>query len=262
MASLYDHPPVVVKRGSGGAFTDVDGNRYLDFNLADTSMFTGYGVETIVRAATERVAAGSQFLLPTEDALEAAVELGRRFGLPSWQFTLSATLANTEAIRVARAVTGRSTVLMFGLIIDETHTLVAGPGGLTARWGLEPDMLVVGQGRRERAFRSAAYGMSADVARVLEHDPSKGFAEEVATGGTLFGNSLGGGADRRRRHDHRPEDAVRPARRRRTEPATLATLLWHGRRLSEALRSGDVEIEGSRPALTRFLGLFPLPEPV
>lgn len=42
-----------------------------------------------------------------------ALELGRRFGLPSWQFTLSATQANTEAIRVARSVTARSTVLMF-----------------------------------------------------------------------------------------------------------------------------------------------------
>jgi DNA-binding HxlR family transcriptional regulator len=57
-------------------------------------------------------------------------------------------------------------------------------------------------------------------------------------------------------------DADRPDVTIQTEPATLATLLWHGRRLSEALRAGDVEIEGSRPALTRFLGLFPLPEPV
>jgi DNA-binding HxlR family transcriptional regulator len=57
-------------------------------------------------------------------------------------------------------------------------------------------------------------------------------------------------------------DTDRPDATIQTEAATLATLLWHGRRLSEALRSGDVEIEGSRPALTRFLDLFPLPEPV
>ena len=42
MATLYEHPPIVVERGKGGSFTDIDGNRYLDFNLADTSMFTGY----------------------------------------------------------------------------------------------------------------------------------------------------------------------------------------------------------------------------
>jgi DNA-binding HxlR family transcriptional regulator len=56
-------------------------------------------------------------------------------------------------------------------------------------------------------------------------------------------------------------DADRPDAKIQTEPATLATLLWHGRRLSEALRSGDVAMEGNRQALTRFLGLFPLPEP-
>lgn len=88
MATLCDHPPIVVKEGAGAAFTDIDGNAYLDFNLADTSMFTGHGVEAVARVAGERVAAGSQFLLTTEDALEVALELARRFGLPSWQFTL------------------------------------------------------------------------------------------------------------------------------------------------------------------------------
>ena len=113
MSVLYTHPPVVVDSGHGGGFTDVDGNAYLDFNLADTSMFTGYGVEAITRAVSERTAAGSQFLLPTEDAVEVAGRLADRFGMPFWQFTLSATLANTEALRLARVVTGRDRVLMF-----------------------------------------------------------------------------------------------------------------------------------------------------
>ena len=113
MSVLYTHPPVVVDSGHGGGFADVDGNAYLDFNLADTSMFTGYGVEAITRAVSERTAPGSQFLLPTEDAVEVAGRLADRFGMPFWQFTLSATLANTEALRVARAVTGRDGVLMF-----------------------------------------------------------------------------------------------------------------------------------------------------
>ena len=132
MAMLCDHPPIVVKAGSGGAFTDIDGNGYLDFNLADTSMFPGHGVEAVARVAGERVAAGSQFLLPTEDALEVALELARRFGLPSWQFTLSATQANTEAVRIARAVTGRSAVLMFdGKYHGHADELLAGLDGAT-----------------------------------------------------------------------------------------------------------------------------------
>jgi DNA-binding HxlR family transcriptional regulator len=44
-----------------------------------------------------------------------------------------------------------------------------------------------------------------------------------------------------------------------TDPGTLASVLWHGRKLDEARRAGDVGIEGDRAAVTRFLGLFPLP---
>jgi DNA-binding HxlR family transcriptional regulator len=44
-----------------------------------------------------------------------------------------------------------------------------------------------------------------------------------------------------------------------TEPGTLATVLWHGRKIDEARRSGDLAIEGDGPAVARFLGLFPLP---
>ena len=49
MATLHEHPPIMVEGGSGGTFTDVDGNAYLDFNLADTSMFGGHGVEAVAR---------------------------------------------------------------------------------------------------------------------------------------------------------------------------------------------------------------------
>jgi glutamate-1-semialdehyde 2,1-aminomutase len=256
----------------------VDGNSYLDFNLADTSMFTGYRVEAVVRAVSDRVASGTQFLLPTEDAEAVSSELARRFGLPYWQYTLSSTQANTEAIRVARALTGRSTVLMFDgkyhghadellgelrlreitpeglgvpqdatrhvrlvqyndleavrreldkgdvacvlaepaitntgviqpadgfhaglrrlsskagalLVLDETHTLVSGPGGLTRRWGLQPDLLVAGKSIAG-GIPLGAYGMTEAIAGVLEHRPGASFGEEVATGGTLFGNAL------------------------------------------------------------------------
>ena len=56
---------------------------------------------------------GNQFLLPGEDAIVVAEHLAARYGLPKWQFTLSATQANTEVIRLARELTGREIVLMF-----------------------------------------------------------------------------------------------------------------------------------------------------
>ena len=46
-----------------------------------------------------------------------------------------------------------------------------------------------------------------------------------------------------------------------TDPRTLSAMLWHGRRLTEAQRSGDLRVDGSRPAVTRFLCLFPAPVP-
>jgi DNA-binding HxlR family transcriptional regulator len=44
-----------------------------------------------------------------------------------------------------------------------------------------------------------------------------------------------------------------------TDPGTLATVLWHGRKLDEARRAGDVTIAGDRQAVIRFVRLFPLP---
>jgi glutamate-1-semialdehyde 2,1-aminomutase len=112
-ATSYSHPPMWVAHGRGASFTDVDGRSYVDFNIADMSTFCGYAPEPIVRAVSERVAAGTQFLLPTEDSIVVAEVLERRWSLPKWQFTLSASQANVEAIRVARVATGRNDVLMF-----------------------------------------------------------------------------------------------------------------------------------------------------
>jgi glutamate-1-semialdehyde 2,1-aminomutase len=113
LRTSYDHPPLFVTEGKGARFRDADGHEYSDFNIADMSMFAGYAPEPVVEAVSRRVSQGIQFLLPNEDARWVAEELGRRYGLPKWQFTLSATQANTEAIRVARASTGRDKVLFF-----------------------------------------------------------------------------------------------------------------------------------------------------
>jgi glutamate-1-semialdehyde 2,1-aminomutase len=108
-----DHPVLFVAEGKGAHFVDVDGHRYLDMNIADMSMFCGYAPDPVVRAVSERVARGPQFLLPSEDALWVAEEFARRWGLPKWQFTLSASQANVEVMRLARVATGRQIVVMF-----------------------------------------------------------------------------------------------------------------------------------------------------
>jgi DNA-binding HxlR family transcriptional regulator len=56
-------------------------------------------------------------------------------------------------------------------------------------------------------------------------------------------------------------DIERPDAIIESDPATMAALVYEGRSLEEALRSGDIKIEGDREAVERFLGLFPLPTP-
>ncbi len=113
LRTSYDHPPLFIESASGSRLRDVDGHEYADFNIADMSMFTGYGPAPVVEAVSRQVRLGSQYLLPTEDSIWVAGELARRYGLPLWQFTLSATSANTEVIRIARSSTGREKVLFF-----------------------------------------------------------------------------------------------------------------------------------------------------
>jgi glutamate-1-semialdehyde 2,1-aminomutase len=85
-----------------------------------------------------------------------------------------------------RETTRRHGVL---LVIDETHTLCAGPGGCTRAWGLEPDLVVVGK-PIGGGVPAAAYGMSAEVAERLS-GPMLGHEIDVAgVGGTLTGNAL------------------------------------------------------------------------
>ena len=75
-------------------------------------------------------------MLPTEDAVVVGEELQRRFGLPYWQITLSATDANRFAIRLARGITGRPRVLVFNYCyhgtVDEAFATLS-DGRVTAR---------------------------------------------------------------------------------------------------------------------------------
>ncbi len=114
MAGLYDHRPLFVARGDGCRFTDVDGTTYVDFNQADLSASCGFAPPAVLEAIAERATRGLQFLLPVEEAIDAAELLAERYGLPAWQFTLAATSANAEAIRLARHRTGRTAIVVFG----------------------------------------------------------------------------------------------------------------------------------------------------
>src|SRR6185369_6128299 len=127
--------PLTFETAKGARITDIDGNSYIDFALGDTGAMAGHSPEPTVRAVTDRIATlgGITTMLPSSDAEWVGAELTRRFGLPKWSFTLTATDANRWAIRLARLVTGRPKILVFSYCyhgsVDETF-IVIGPDGV------------------------------------------------------------------------------------------------------------------------------------
>ncbi|MGZ8693779.1 MAG: aspartate aminotransferase family protein [Gaiellaceae bacterium] len=118
VASAYQERkpwPIYLSHGAGSHVWDVDGNEMVDFHNGFGSMVQGHAHPAIVRAVSARVALGTHFAAPTEDAVVVAEELSRRFGLPRWRLVNSGTEATMDAIRIARAHTGRDTIVkIFG----------------------------------------------------------------------------------------------------------------------------------------------------
>jgi len=81
------------------------------------------------------------------------------------------------------------------LVIDETHTFSAGPGGCTAAWCLEPDMLTIGKAIGS-GIPSGALGLADTVADALLADPDADYQDTGGVGGTLAGNALSAAAMR------------------------------------------------------------------
>jgi len=107
--------PIYLERGQGAHVWDVDGNRMVDFHNGFGSMVQGHAHPAISAAVRDRLDLGTHFAAPTEDAVVVAEELKRRFGLPRWRYVNSGSEATMDAIRIARARTGRETIVkIFG----------------------------------------------------------------------------------------------------------------------------------------------------
>jgi glutamate-1-semialdehyde 2,1-aminomutase len=272
--------PPFVREARGAEFFDVDGHRYVDFCLGDTGAMTGHSPSATVSAVEQQAHRGITLMLPSEDAIVVGEELQKRFGLPYWQFALTATDANRFSIRLARHITARPKILVFNwcyhgtvdesfitladgvakarrgnigpavdpsvtttvvefndlsaleaslkrediacvlaepaltnvgivlpqpgyhaalreitrkygtlLIIDETHTISAGPGGYTRAENLEPDFLVFGK-PIAGGVPGAAYGFTAEVAQCILERQNLEDCDTGGIGGTLAGNAL------------------------------------------------------------------------
>ena len=107
--------PIYLSHGKGSKVWDVDETEYVDFHNGFGSMVQGHAHPAIVKAVQERVALGSHFAAPMEDDIIVSNELAKRFLLPAWRYLNSGSEATMDAIRIARAFTGRDTIMkIFG----------------------------------------------------------------------------------------------------------------------------------------------------
>jgi len=103
--------PVFIDHGKGSRIWDVDGNEYVDFHNGFGVMVVGHAHPVIVQAINERAARGTHFAQPVADDAVVATELARRFKQPQWRFTNSGTESTLDAVRLARAFTGRERLI-------------------------------------------------------------------------------------------------------------------------------------------------------
>jgi glutamate-1-semialdehyde 2,1-aminomutase len=127
---LRDPWPIYLERGEGPVVWDVDGNRMYDFHNGFGSMVQGHAHPAVGRAIAERYGRGTHFAAPTEDAVVVAEELTARWpGLSRWRYTNSGSEATMDAIRIARALTGRDTVMkIFGSYHGHHDTVMVSIG--------------------------------------------------------------------------------------------------------------------------------------
>ena len=161
--------PLYLAAARGAHVEDIDGHDLVDFCLGDTGAMAGHSPAPTVDAVRHRFAelGGATAMMPSEDAAWVGAELARRFGLPYWSFSLTATDANRWAIRLARAMTGRPKILVYNFSyhgsVDES-LITIGPNG-------------------ERIGRPGNVGPPTDVAltsRVAEYNDIDGLERELA----------------------------------------------------------------------------------
>ena len=105
--------PFVVAGASGSVLTDIDGNELVDFCLGDTGAMFGHAPQPVVDALARCATRGLTTMLPSAEVAEVGKLLTDRFGPFVFQIATTASDANRFAIRVARAVTRRSKILVF-----------------------------------------------------------------------------------------------------------------------------------------------------
>jgi glutamate-1-semialdehyde 2,1-aminomutase len=102
-----------VARARGAELVDADGHTLVDFCLGDSGAMFGHSPTAVAEALRAQAGNGLTTMLAGDDAAEVARLLAERFGLPQWQFAMTATDANRFVLRWLRAITDRRVLLVF-----------------------------------------------------------------------------------------------------------------------------------------------------
>jgi glutamate-1-semialdehyde 2,1-aminomutase len=106
--------PIFISRAEGPHLWDVDGNRYVDWVSSWGPLILGHADPLVIEAVREAAGRGTSYGAPTEGEVELATEVTKRFrSVEMMRMTSSGTEATMSALRLARAVTGRSTIVKF-----------------------------------------------------------------------------------------------------------------------------------------------------
>ena len=143
-----DPYPVYFTHGKGSKIYSVDGQELSDFHNGFGCMVQGHAHPDIIEAIKKRCELGTQFALPTEDSIIVAEHLAKNFKLPKWRFVNSGSEATMDAIRIARAYTGRDQIMKIFGSYHGHHDYVMVSLGI-ADWG---DI-----GERDN-YKSVSYG--------------------------------------------------------------------------------------------------------
>jgi glutamate-1-semialdehyde 2,1-aminomutase len=151
-----DPYPIYIERGQGSQVWDVDANQYTDFHGGFGAGLCGHAHPKVVEAITRAANTGTHFATPTPVTVAVAEELCRRFELDQVRFTNSGTESTMDAIRIARAATGRELVVKIEGSYHGHHD--------TVMFSVLPNADVIG-GRDLPSTTPMSRGIPADVAK-------------------------------------------------------------------------------------------------
>ena len=121
---FFEPAPVVVERASGSSMWDLDGNHFIDYNMGYGSLLAGHSHPLMVQAIQRQLPLGTLYVTPNETMVDVAEELTRRFPMDMVRFTNSGTEATMDALRLARAYTGRDKIIKVEGCYHGHHDLV------------------------------------------------------------------------------------------------------------------------------------------